>query len=97
MAQAYLRLAYHTLQTKHHNFEVIRRFDLDPALGLLQVVPQELGRVLLNLFSNAFYAVHEKAALLGPVYVPSVRCAPGASAGRWSCTCATMARAFRRR
>ena len=73
MAQEYLRLAYHALQTKHHNFEVARRFDLDPALGLLQVVPQELGRVLLNLFSNAFYAVHEKAALLGPEYVPSVR------------------------
>ena len=73
MAQEYLRLAYHALQTKHHNFEVARRFDLDPALGLLQVVPQELGRVLLNLFTNAFYAVHEKAALLGPEYVPSVR------------------------
>ncbi|MET4074411.1 ATP-binding protein [Hymenobacter sp. UYCo722] len=73
MAQEYLRLAYHTLQAKHQNFEVARRFDLDPALGLLQVVPQELGRVLLNLFSNAFYAVHEKAALLGPEYTPSVR------------------------
>jgi two-component system NtrC family sensor kinase len=73
MAQEYLRLAYHALQTKHHNFEVARSFDLDPALGPLKVVPQELGRVLLNLFTNAFYAVHEKAALLGPDYVPSVR------------------------
>ena len=73
MAQEYLRLAYHSLQTKHQNFEVTRRFDLDPALGLLLVVPQELGRVLLNLFNNAFYAVHEKAALLGPAYAPSVR------------------------
>ena len=73
MAQEYLRLAYHALQTKHQHFEATRRFDLDPALGPLQVVPQELGRVLLNLFANAFYAVHEKAALLGPEYVPSVR------------------------
>ena len=73
MAQEYLRLAYHALQTKHQNFEVARRFDLDPALGPLCVVPQELGRVLLNLFTNAFYAVHEKAVLLGPEYVPSVR------------------------
>ena len=73
MAQEYLRLAYHSLQTKHHDFEVARRFDLDPALGLLQVVPQELGRVLLNLFTNAFYAVHEKAAVMGPEYAPSVR------------------------
>ena len=73
MAQEYLRLAYHALQTRHQNFEVARRFDLDPALGPLRGVPQELGRVLLNLFANAFYAVHEKAALLGPEYVPSVR------------------------
>ena len=73
MVQEYLRLAYHTLQTKHHDFEVARRFDLDPALGLLTVVPQEMGRVLLNLFNNAFYAVHEKAAVLGPAYAPSVR------------------------
>ena len=73
MAQEYLRLAYHSLQTKHHGFEVARSFDLDPALGSLRVVPQELGRVLLNLFTNAFYAVHEKAVLLGPDYVPSVR------------------------
>ena len=73
MAQEYLRLAYHALQTKHQNFEVARRFDLDPALGPLCVVPQELGRVLLNLFTNAFYAVHEKAATLGDGYVPSVR------------------------
>ncbi|MDQ2794779.1 MAG: ATP-binding protein, partial [Bacteroidota bacterium] len=73
MAQEYLRLAYHALQAKHQNFEVARSFDLDPTLGPLCVVPQEMGRVLLNLFTNAFYAVHEKAALLGPDYVPSVR------------------------
>jgi two-component system NtrC family sensor kinase len=73
MAQEYLRLAYHAIQTKHQNFEVARSYDLDPALGPLQVVPQEMGRVLLNLFTNAFYAVHEKATLLGPAYVPSVR------------------------
>ena len=75
LARDYLRLAYHSLQTKYPNFTVARTFDLDPALGTLPAVPQELGRVLLNLFTNALYAVHEKAAALGPnaAYAPAVR------------------------
>ncbi|WP_460617849.1 tetratricopeptide repeat-containing sensor histidine kinase [Hymenobacter ruber] len=73
LAQDYLRLAYHSLQNTHRDFTVARTLDLDPALGALHVVPQELGRVLLNLFTNAFYAVHQKALLLGPAYTPSVR------------------------
>ncbi|MBH8570275.1 tetratricopeptide repeat protein [Microvirga sp. STS02] len=73
LAQDYLRLAYHSLQNTHRDFTVARTLDLDPALGSLHVVPQELGRVLLNLFTNAFYAVHQKALLLGPAYTPSVR------------------------
>jgi two-component system NtrC family sensor kinase len=73
LAQNYLRLAYHSLQNTHPDFTVARTLDLDPALGALHVVPQELGRVLLNLFTNAFYAVHQKATLLGTAYTPSVR------------------------
>jgi len=73
LAQNYMRLAYHSLQNKHRTFTVTLSQDLDPTVGLLQAVPQELGRVLLNLFTNAFYAVHEKARVLGPAYVPSVR------------------------
>jgi signal transduction histidine kinase len=69
----FLRLAYHGLQTKHRTLHVTRTLDLDPHLGLLHVVPQELGRVLLNLFTNAFYAVRQQAAHLGPAYVPEVR------------------------
>ena len=73
LAQDYLRLAYHSLQSTHRDFSVASTLDLDPALGSLHVVPQELGRVLLNLFTNAFYAVHQKATVLGPAYTPSVR------------------------
>jgi signal transduction histidine kinase len=73
LVEDYLRLAYHSLQTRHRDFTVARVLDLDPALGPLQAVPQELGRVLLNLFTNAFYAVHEKAERLGASYQPSVR------------------------
>ncbi|MDB5233821.1 MAG: hypothetical protein JWR44_814 [Hymenobacter sp.] len=73
LAQDYLRLAYHSLQNKHRDFAVVRTLELDPALGPLHMVPQEIGRVLLNLFTNAFYAVHHKATLMGPTYTPSVR------------------------
>ncbi|MFD1873936.1 ATP-binding protein [Hymenobacter bucti] len=69
----FLRLAYHGLQAKHRDLEVARTLDLDPHLGLLHVVPQELGRVLLNLFTNAFYAVQQQAAHLGPAYAPEVQ------------------------
>ena len=73
LVQEYLRLAYHSQQAKHRDLTVARTFDLDPQLGLLQVVPQEIARVLLNLFTNAFYAVQYKAAALGPAYAPEVR------------------------
>ncbi|WP_210514186.1 ATP-binding protein [Hymenobacter terricola] len=73
MAQDYLRLAYHGLQSKHQNVSVARTFKLDPDLGPLQLVPQEIGRVLLNLFTNAFYAVQHKMAALGPAYAPEVQ------------------------
>ena len=73
LTQDYLRLAYHSLQHKHPDFDVARSFDLDPALGAVRVVPQEIGRVLLNLFTNALYAVHEKAQVLGGAYTPAVR------------------------
>ncbi|MGI4740942.1 MAG: tetratricopeptide repeat-containing sensor histidine kinase [Janthinobacterium lividum] len=73
VAQDYLRLAYHDLQTKHRTLAVARPLDLDRSVGLLELVPQEIGRVLLNLFTNAFYAVHQKATQLGPAYAPEVR------------------------
>jgi two-component system NtrC family sensor kinase len=73
VAQDYLRLAYHGLQAKHRDTPVSRTLDLDPGTGLLQLVPQEIGRVLLNLFTNAFYAVLQKAALAKSGYAPEVR------------------------
>lgn len=73
LAQEYLRLAYHSLQSKHPAFTVAFSFDLDPALGELPLGAQEIGRVLLNLFNNALYAVRLKATALGPAYRPAVR------------------------
>jgi signal transduction histidine kinase len=61
LADEYLKLAYHGYRAKEKGFNVMFDTDLDPSIGKIKVVPQDLGRVLLNLYNNAFYAVHEKA------------------------------------
>jgi signal transduction histidine kinase len=71
LADEYLRLAYHGYRAKDKSFNAILETDLDPSIGKIKAVPQELGRVLLNLYNNAFYAVNEKAGTLG--YDPKVR------------------------
>ena len=73
MADEYLRLAYHGLRAKHADFTAALSTDFNTRLGLVPVVVEDLGRVLLNLFNNAFYAVHKKATQLPPgTYTPSV-------------------------
>jgi signal transduction histidine kinase len=56
-----LNLAYHGARAEHADFNVTLRRELDPAVGEIEVNPQELTRVLLNLFSNGFYAVRQRA------------------------------------
>ncbi|AQG80895.1 ATP-binding protein [Spirosoma montaniterrae] len=60
LCDEYLRLAYHGLRAKDKSFNAQFSVDTDPSLGLVTVVPQDIGRVLLNLFTNAFYAVRER-------------------------------------
>ena len=55
-----LRLAYQGLRTKDNSFSAILNTDFDPALGIVSVVPLDLGRVLINLFTNAFHAVQQR-------------------------------------
>jgi len=57
LADEYLRLAYHGIRAKNQSFTCELITDFDASLGRAEVVPQEIGRVLLNLFNNAFYAV----------------------------------------
>ena len=57
----YANLAYHGMRAADPHFNVTIERDLDPAVGEVDVVPQDLGRVFINLFNNAFYAVTEKA------------------------------------
>jgi len=72
LADEYMRLAYHGLRAKDKNFnaEMVTRFD--EKLPLINVIPQDIGRVMLNLFNNAFYAVNQKAKTAGPDYKPEV-------------------------
>jgi signal transduction histidine kinase len=61
MADEYLKLAYHGLRAKDKEFNTTIRIDFDQSIRLVNIVPQDMGRVLLNLYNNAFYAVMEKA------------------------------------
>ncbi len=60
LADEYLRLSYHGLRAKDKDFNANFKTSFDESIGKIEVVPQDIGRVLLNLFNNAYYAVHEK-------------------------------------
>jgi signal transduction histidine kinase len=72
LCDEYLRLAFHGFRAKHKSFNAEFRTDLDPDLPEINIVPQDIGRVLLNLINNAFYAVSEKAEKGIPDYRPLV-------------------------
>ena len=72
LAEEYLRLAYHGLRAKDKFFNAKFETDLDPSINKISVVPQEIGRVILNLINNAFYAVSEKKKNAGNGYEPIV-------------------------
>jgi signal transduction histidine kinase len=60
LADEYLRLAYHGLRAKDKTFNAVTKTDFDESIGSIKIVPQDIGRVVLNLINNAFYAVDEK-------------------------------------
>jgi two-component system NtrC family sensor kinase len=60
LADEYLRLAYHGLRAKDKSFNATLKTDCDQSIGTINIIPQDIGRVLLNLINNAFYAVAEK-------------------------------------
>jgi len=63
LADEYLRLAYHGLRAKDKSFNADFKTDFEPNLPKINVIPQDIGRVLLNLINNAFYAVTEQSKL----------------------------------
>ena len=72
LADEYLRLSYHGLRAKDKSFNATMKTDLDNSVGKINIVPQEIGRVILNLINNAFYAVDEKKKQTGDGYEPTV-------------------------
>jgi signal transduction histidine kinase len=56
LADEYLRLAYHGLRAKDNSFNATMKTDYDQTIGNINIIPQDIGRVILNLITNAFYA-----------------------------------------
>ena len=73
LADEYLRLAYHGLRAKDKSFNAALQTDFAPALPIVEAASQDIGRVLLNLFTNAFYAVRQRQQAGEPGYAPIVR------------------------
>jgi signal transduction histidine kinase len=61
LADEYLRLSYHGLRAKDKSFNADMKTDFDNSIGKINIIPQDIGRVLLNLFNNAFYACTERS------------------------------------
>ncbi len=73
LSDEYLRLAYHGLRAKDKSFNAFTKTDFDHNIGKINIIPQDIGRVILNLINNAFYAVSAKAlASADSGYEPTV-------------------------
>ncbi|MFC0775386.1 tetratricopeptide repeat-containing sensor histidine kinase [Terrimonas alba] len=72
LCDEYLRLAYHGLRAKDKSFNARFETDFDPTVEKINVVPQDIGRVILNLINNAFYSVTEKRRQQPVDYEPTV-------------------------
>ncbi|MGC4035749.1 MAG: ATP-binding protein [Chitinophagaceae bacterium] len=64
LCDEYLRIAYHGMAAKEKDFKGEFKTDFDDSIGNISIIPQDIGRVLLNLYNNAFFAVNEKRILL---------------------------------
>lgn len=73
LADEFLRLAYHGLRARDKSFNALMKTDFDPKLGKVNVIPQDMGRVILNLITNAFYAANEKRITGKENYQPTVQ------------------------
>ena len=72
LCDEYLRLSYHGLRAKDKSFNATMKTDFDASIGNINIIPQDIGRVVLNLLTNAFYAVNEKQKQNISGYEPTV-------------------------
>ena len=72
LADEYMRLAYHGLRAQDKSFNAAMNTSFDDSIGKINIIPQDIGRVILNLVTNAFYAVNEKRKTASEGYHPTV-------------------------
>ena len=72
LCDEYLRLSYHGLRAKDKSFNATMKTNFDNSIDNINIIPQDIGRVILNLINNAFYAVDEKKKLNQTGYEPTV-------------------------
>jgi signal transduction histidine kinase len=72
LVNEFVQLCYHGFRAKDKSFNTILHTDLDPSINNVNIISQDIGRVLLNLMNNAFYAVQEKKKQSGDEYEPAV-------------------------
>jgi signal transduction histidine kinase len=72
LADEYLRLSYHGFRGKDLSFNVTMLTDFDESIEKINIIPQDIGRVILNLLNNAFYSVGEKTKQHPDGYEPSI-------------------------
>src|SRR6187551_822690 len=72
LVDEYLRLAYHGLRAKDKSFNATMKTDFDSSIGNINIIPQDIGRVILNLITNAFYVVNAKKKSGLQNYEPTV-------------------------
>ena len=77
LCDEYLRLAYHGLKAKDNDFNATIETHFDPNLPKIDIIPQDIGRVILNLINNAFYAVNERSQNGENGYQPTVSVSSG--------------------
>ena len=84
LVDEYLRLAFHGLRAKDQSFNVKLETDFDRSMGKVNIVVQDIGRVILNLINNAFYAVAERQKTEGTGFEPKVMVLTKSSDGKVS-------------
>lgn len=72
LADEYLKLSYHGFRAKDKSFNVNIKTAFDESMGKINIIPQDIGRVLINLYNNAFYSINEKQKKKGKEYEPTI-------------------------
>ncbi len=84
IVKEYTWLSYHAMRANHKDFNVTIRENYQEGLPLVQVIPQDLSRAVLNLVNNAFYAVWHKAETADAAYKPEVTVSVSSQEGQFS-------------